>query len=263
MPVSDLSAELVLRDLGTEVIGRQGRYHPVTSSTQDLAQAAGRAGVPEGVVFIADRQTAGRGRLGRPWQAPPGGSLLLSVLLRPAAGVYPVLSMAGALATCRAIEETSRLRASLKWPNDVLVRDKKVAGVLVEGEVAGSAADFAALGIGINVNLDPASLKGVTYPVTSLSAELGRSLSRVQVAQSLLRHLERLYLGASSGESPYGEWRARLVTLGKRVRVDTGRGTDEGIAEDVDQTGALLLRRGDGSLLTLLAGEVTLQRSRR
>jgi len=256
---SDLSPEAVQRGLGTVVVGRSVHFYTTVKSTQDMAQAAGRAAAPNGAVFIADHQTSGRGRLGRIWQAPPGGSLLLSVLLRPSPPVYPILSMAGALATCLAIEEAANLSPRLKWPNDILLRGKKVAGVLVEGEVVGGTPDFAVLGVGINVTVDPASLEGLAYPATSLGAETGRIVSRGNLARALLCHLDRLYLEAASGGSPYFAWRERLATLGHAVRVDTGTEVEEGIAEDVDETGALLVRRADGRLIVCLAGEATLQ----
>lgn len=170
-----------------------------------------------------------------------------------------MLSIAGGLGTCQAIEEVTKLEARLKWPNDVLVQGKKVAGILVEGEIVGGAPDFAVLGVGINVNLDPASLEGIPYPATSISAELGHEVARGDLAQALLRHLDRLYMAVRAGRSPVDDWRKRLITLGQHVHIDTGGGIEDGMAEGVDDRGALLLRRRDGTLATLLAGEVTLQ----
>ena len=265
MREAELSERAVQAGLCTRFIGRVARYYPVLASTQEAAKEAARAGVPEGAVFLADEQRAGRGRMGRRWLAPAGSSILLSVLFRPTMEVYPKLFMVASLAAALAIEETTGLRTDLKWPNDVLLRDKKVSGVLVEGEFAGEKLDFAVLGIGVNVNLDPTALTdptdqvGLLYPATSLSHEVGASVSRLTLAQSLLRHLERLYLRAAAGEAVHELWRARLVTLGKGAQVRSGDETVVGLAEDVDADGCLLLRREDGSLATFVAGDVTLQ----
>ena len=252
-------ADLPAHGLDTAIVGREVRSFHLVESTQDIARAAGWQGTPEGLAVFADAQTAGRGRLGRRWQAPAGASLLVSVLLRPPARAAGSLTIVGSLAVCLAIEECTGLGCLLKWPNDVLIDTRKAAGLLAEGEMAGTEAGFVVLGIGINVNLEPDQLQGVAYPATSLSAQLGKSVSRLQLSVALLRHLDRLYLRACGGEPPVAEWRARLVTLGQHVLVETGAGTEEGLAEGVDETGALLLRRADGSLLSLLAGEVTLQ----
>ncbi len=254
-----LSSEAISRQLNTRVIGRSVEYHPVASSTQALARAAAQNGAPEGAVFIADRQTAGRGRLGRTWQAPAGSSLLISILLRPSPEVYPLLSMAAALAVCHAIEAVTGLKPNLKWPNDVLLSNRKVAGLLVEGELVGGDPDFAVMGVGVNVNLDPRDLAGISYPATSLQTETGTRVSRVLLARELILQLDRVYANVCSGISPRDEWKSALITLGRRVRVDAGTAVHEGVAEDVDEHGALLLRRDDGCLLILLAGEVTLQ----
>lgn len=239
------------------VIGRRLLHYPSVTSTQDVARDAGRSGEPEGLVVTAGQQTAGRGRLGRRWEAPPGSSLLLSVLLRPSPQAFPLISMAAGLATCLAIEDVTGLAARLKWPNDVLVHDRKVAGLLVESEALGESLDFAVLGIGVNVNLDPRDLGAVAYPAGSLSAEAGRPVDRTALARSLIAHLDRQYRLAGDGNAVLAGWKQRLATLGQRVQVFAGDVLEEGFAEDVDSGGALLLRRDDGALVRLPAGEVT------
>jgi len=260
MTQSDLSENALRQGLNTRFVGQPIHYYPVLASTQDAAKEAAEDGVPEGTVFNTDEQTAGRGRLGRTWQAPHGSSLLLSLVLRPSPTVYPKLVMVGSLAVAEAIEETTDLRAQFKWPNDVLIHDKKVAGVMVEGEFQGTRPLFAVLGIGINVNLDAAVFTEMLYPATSLAAEAGAPVSRLSLAQSLLGNLERELLQASSRpRRVHQRWRSRLATLGKQIRVRMGDQVLEGLAEDVDADGSLLLSRRDGSLTTIVAGDVTLQ----
>ena len=260
MAAPELSEHILLEGLHTQFVGRVLHFFEEIPSTQDAAREAAHAEAPEGAVFLTDEQTAGRGRLGRRWEAPAGSSLLLSIVLRPTEELYPKLLMVGALAAALAIEETTGLRVDLKWPNDVLLRDKKVGGVLVEGEFQGTDLLFALMGIGINVNLNPAVFTEALYPATSLSHEAGSPVSRLALAHSLLRHLERTLLQARAGERVDRLWRARLVTLDKQVQVRAGNDVIEGLAEDVDADGSLLVRRSDGSLTTIVAGDVTLQR---
>lgn len=259
MMPADLSEQALLRGLHTQFIGRTIHYALTLPSTQDAAREAAHAGALEGAVFITDEQTAGRGRLDRRWEAPAGSSLLFSVVLRPSADLYPKLLIVGGLAAVLAIEGSTGLRVELKWPNDVLLRGKKVGGVLVEGEFAGAEPLFAVMGIGINVNLDPQALREVLYPATSLSHELGDSVARAPLAQGLMRHLERLLLQARAGEPVHRLWRARLVTLDREVQVRAGAELIQGHAVDVDADGGLVIRRPDGSLTTVVAGDVTLQ----
>ncbi len=260
MAIPELSEQALRAGLHTQFVGQHVQYFPVISSTQNVAKEAAHHGAPEGAVFIADEQTEGHGRLARPWKAPQGTSLLLSVVLRPHPEIFPKLVIIGSLAVALAIEEATGIRADFKWPNDILVHEKKVAGLLVEGEFQGDVPRFAILGIGINVNLDPAMLgPEVLYPATSLMKETGEMVSRLALAHSLLRNLERIYVQARDGEPVHRLWHARLSTLGKEVRIRQGNEIVEGIAEDVDIDGSLLLRGKDGVLITVMAGDVTLQ----
>lgn len=256
---SDLSAAAILDGLATRYLGRPLHHYPEVPSTQDLAREDARRGAPEGAVHLADHQTAGRGRLGRRWEEPSGSSLLVSIVLRPSQDLYPKLPMLGAVAAARAIEQVAAVETGLKWPNDVLVAGKKVAGVLVEGEFEGDRLVFAVMGIGINVNLDPAAIPDPVYPLTSLRHETGVEVSRVALARSLFHALEQGLDRARSGEPVEEEWRARLLTLGRRVRVRTADGVDEGVAADVRADGSLVLRHDDGTSAVLRAGDVTLQ----
>lgn len=258
-PDAPFSASLLQEGLDTRFVGKTAHYYPLLTSTQDAAREAALGGATEGETFLADEQRAGRGRLGRTWRAPARCGVLLSVLLRPSSIVYPKLFMVASLAVVDAISKVTGLPSAIKWPNDVLLRGKKVAGALVEGEFAGEAPLFAIVGIGVNVNMAPGDFSDLLYPATSLSIELGAPVSREAVARELLRSLEQWYLAAQAGSQVHDSWRAHLSLLGERVTVRSGEEVLSGLAEDVDSEGRLLLRLDNGALVPLVAGDVTLQ----
>ena len=258
MATTDLSTRVIVQGLRTTVVGVNVTYVPSLESTQDEVAALDDDD-PEGSVFITDEQTAGRGRHGRQWLAPPGTSLLLSVMLRPSAEVFPKLVMVASLALANAVEQVTGLHAEIKWPNDLLVNGKKAGGVLVEGAFFGEDPRYAAIGIGVNVNWDAMTIAGAPYPATSLSQELGQPISRNTLAIALLNELDRLYLAAQRGEPVREAWRAKVSTLGRHVRLMLDGIAVDGIAEDVDGDGALLVRSADGKLEAYYAAEVTLQ----
>ena len=163
------------------------------------------------------------------------------------------------LATSRCIEKATGLTTAIKWPNDVLINGKKVSGILIESALRGQAVDWAVVGIGINVNFDPKSFPEIADIATSLSAELGRKVSQLQVLLNLLDEIEQLYMTLREGRSIHEEWRNRLETLGKQVEVTFGDHVEAGCAESVDDDGSLLLRRSDGTLISIIAGDVSLR----
>ncbi len=275
-----LSSQGIREGLRTAFVGHHLVYLPEVESTNDVARRLGQEGAPEGTLVVADYQSSGRGRLGRRWQAPPGSSLLLSLLFRPllAPAQMQRLTMACGLAVADAIRTQTGLDVGLKWPNDVVVGGHKAGGILTEVELQGSAVAFAVVGIGVNVNLDPGALvRGREYsagPVggreysareysartaTSLSHALGQPVPRLPLLLALLEATEARYVALREGHSPQQEWADRLATLGHRVVVSGGGRMLEGVAEGVDAEGALQLRLDDGRLETVLAGDVTLR----
>jgi BirA family biotin operon repressor/biotin-[acetyl-CoA-carboxylase] ligase len=224
-------------------------------------------GAAEGTLALADEQTAGRGRLGRSWITPPAANLAATLVLRPAASVLRNIAMMAPLAICDAVGDVAGIRADIKWPNDVQIGGKKLAGVLIEivgvqppASVRDTAGRSAALvGTGINVNFDPREHAEIRDLATSLRAELGHDVEREALLASYLAHFERVYGEAKAGVSPRDRWRERLVTLGKSVVAGWEGGAAEGIAEDVDADGALLIRTRDGALTRVEAGDVTLR----
>jgi BirA family biotin operon repressor/biotin-[acetyl-CoA-carboxylase] ligase len=246
--------------LQTRAFGRNLIFEPSVGSTMDLARDAAAHGAAEGTVALTDEQTAGRGRLGRSWVAPPASNLLLTLILRPpTTALLRQLAMITPLAVVDAVGDVTGLRAEIKWPNDVQVSGKKLAGILIESHTGDDGAITALVGPGINVNFDPRDVDEIRDIATSLRVELGHEVEREALLASLLLHIELLYDAASAGQSPRDRWRERLVTLGQRVVVTEAARTTEGIAEDVDSEGALLVRRGDGVLVTIEAGDVTLR----
>jgi BirA family biotin operon repressor/biotin-[acetyl-CoA-carboxylase] ligase len=242
-------------------IGCRVLYFARTSSTMDRAREAARLEAEEGTILLADEQTAGRGRLQRTWVAPPGSSILFSVLLRPSLAMLPRLTVMASLAVAAAVEDCGAGPARIKWPNDVLIGGRKVAGILLESELRGASVAFAIAGIGVNVNLDASALADLAVPATSLSSALGRDLPRGEVFRALVASLDAHYRRLRDGEALHEAWRARLVTLGQPVTATIGNLVEEGTAEDVDADGSLILRRPDGSRVTIVAGDVTLRRT--
>ena len=257
-PKDTLSSALITKDLKTRFVGQRVIYHPTLTSTMDISRTEAKRGAVEGTIVITDEQIAGRGRLQRVWLSPRG-SIALSVILRPTLACLPYLTMLASLAVARSIEAVTALKPRLKWPNDVLINEKKVCGILIESNVRADKVDYAIIGIGINVNLRLEDYPEILPIATSLYHELKKEVSRLNLLRHLLVEIENLYLAISAGQSIFEEWRDSLVTLGKKVRVKSGDAVQEGIAESVTRDGSLLLRRPDGTLNKILAGDVTLQ----
>jgi BirA family biotin operon repressor/biotin-[acetyl-CoA-carboxylase] ligase len=247
----------------TRRIGRAIHLFRTVDSTNDEAKALAVRGALEGTVVIADSQRRGRGRMGRPWASPGGVGIYLSVILRPAIQPHdaPSLTLLGAVAVAEAIEEVAGLAAGVKWPNDLIVRGRKVGGIL--GEVAAEASHlhYVVLGIGINVNQTEASFEGeLRHTATSLRIETGRLVDRTAMIRSLCERLDRWYnCFLSEGLAPIIEGlRQRCLTLGQRVVARSGDQQLCGLAVDLDHAGALLIRDADQQLHRLIAGDVTL-----
>jgi BirA family biotin operon repressor/biotin-[acetyl-CoA-carboxylase] ligase len=236
---------------GARTVVRCGRVE----STQSIAFAIAADGAPDRSVVVADSQAAGRGRRGRSWHDEPGASLLVSIILRPtlAAARLPTLSLTAAIAVAEALQEATGLTPRLKWPNDVLVEGRKIAGILLESRRGAMAPAVVALGIGVNLRQRgfPAEL---AERATSVRLANGREVERDTLLSALLARLDhwrdRL---ESEGFAPVRErWRALADTLGRAVSVD---GVD-GVAVDLDEDGALLVEDAHGVRRRVVAGDV-------
>ncbi len=248
-----------LKGLETEFVGQNLVYHPAILSTNDEARRLARAGAPQGTLVITDYQTAGRGRLERRWEAPAGSSLLMSLVFRPHLAAHQVqrLTMICGLAAVDAIESQTGLQVGLKWPNDLVIGGAKLGGILTEIELEGKRVDHAVVGLGLNVNLDPDQLsQDLLMVATSLSHHLGREVPRLPLLRTLLQATELRYRALEAGRLPQAEWAGRLDTLGQSVSVSALGDSFEGVAEGVNEDGALLVRRADGRLETIIAGDV-------
>lgn len=235
-----------------------------TGSTNTDLLALAREGAPEGVVLVTDHQTAGRGRLGRVWQAPPGSSLLASVLCRPAVPVARahLVTVAAGLAAADAVEEVAGFRPSLKWPNDLVVDvadgTRKVAGLLAESVVEGAALAAVVVGMGMNVRWPHPLPEELAPTATALNHVAGRDVAVDDVLGAWLPAFDRRY-GVLHGEGGVAATadahRAACSTLGRRVRVELADGTVEGAAVDVDDDGHLVVEVG-GARRTVAVGDV-------
>lgn len=230
-------------------------YEEEIGSTNTYAGELVRQGAAEGTLVTTDLQTAGRGRVGRVWKERRNQQLALSLVLRP---TFPphYLVMASALAVAQAIEAVTNLRPDIKWPNDVLLGGRKVCGILIE-----TSEGVAVLGIGVNVNGSVEDDPEIGQRATTLQATLGRPVSREALAIEMLKRLDSRYGdlqedGVAARRALRGAWRERLVTLGRRATVRQRDSVLEGLAQEVDDDGALLLRMDDGQVVTILWGDV-------
>jgi BirA family transcriptional regulator, biotin operon repressor / biotin---[acetyl-CoA-carboxylase] ligase len=242
--------------------GQSVRWYARVGSTNDEAKRLAEAGAPEGLLVMAEEQTAGRGRAGRTWHTPPGSGLAVSLVLRPKLppDLAPRLSMLAGVSTCEGIELASGLQPQLKWPNDVLVNGRKAGGILVESAMAGERLDFAVLGIGLNVSEAPTA-QAVDFQAISLNEAAGSAVNPLQVLRSILERMEVRYDQLAPAENPalYEAWSQRVVWLGERVAALTAQGEVSGVAEQVAEDGALLVRVNTGALVRVLAGDVRLR----
>ena len=254
------------------------RWMTETGSTNADAMELARQGAPEGIVLVADHQTAGRGRAGRSWTAPPGASLLLSVLLRPPAPVMEACTMAVAVSAAEALQQVAGIAPRLKWPNDLVwpgdgsAPDRKLAGILAEADwPAGSTPDagyrpprpdqrgVVVVGIGINVAWPdelPEELAGIAVACNHITTT---PIDREDLLIALLERLGVHYAALVAGDrtSLLAAWRERSATLGRRVRIDLGRDDIEGTAVDVTPEGHLVVETLEGERRTFAVGDVT------
>lgn len=254
------SLQALLRD-------RPFRFEDQVTSTQDVARAwvlAGdvpsQGGVP---VVIAEEQTAGRGRQGRTWHSPPQSAIMFSAIIRPdlPSEKLPRVTMAGTVAVAEAMFPRLQSAVALKWPNDILIRDKKVGGVLSEVVWEGDMLRAVLLGVGVNIRVDFAG-QPFAEDATNFEAEVGRAHNRHDLLGLILARLD-YWVARLDTEDLFGAWRKRLSTLGQPVTVtpqpDAGTGAAfSGVADAVDAFGALIVRLADGERRRVVAGDVTL-----
>jgi BirA family biotin operon repressor/biotin-[acetyl-CoA-carboxylase] ligase len=256
--MNDLDADRIAGELARRGVslGRPLVAVETTTSTNDDAKRAALAGAPSGAAFVADAQTRGRGRLGRSWHSPRGENLYASFVLRPSfePARAPLVTLASGLAVADALAPLVRANVTIKWPNDVLVDDRKVAGILAEAHIGGSDTDWIVIGIGINVHARSFP-SDIAARATSLAiagaSRLDRAALFVDVASALSARLDQL---ASGALSVIRDFEGRDALRGRAVTVDGAPAVARGITE----SGALVIVRADGSEAHCVAGEVQL-----
>jgi BirA family biotin operon repressor/biotin-[acetyl-CoA-carboxylase] ligase len=248
--------------LNAAEIGREIHHSVELASTNDEAHQLAEEGAAHGEIVVAETQTAGRGRRGRSWVSPPGKSIALSVVLRPALppSRAPEIPLVAAVAICEAARELGAASAAIKWPNDVECSGRKLAGILAELRTDGDRTRHVVLGVGLNCNLEAQDLPGeLRESATSLRIERGEPVPRALACARLLEALDEwIALHDVEGFAPVRErFRQLSSTLGRRVRVDLDPGALEGDALDLADDGALLVRSERGELVRVVAGDVS------
>ena len=246
-----LDAGRIKKNLVTNWLGRDILILPEASSTNAVALSSiGQR--KSGSIILAETQKEGRGRLSRGWASPPGG-IWMSLVLRPNIPLSRVyrINMAASVSICRAVCQLG-LEAGIKWPNDILIREQKLCGILMELGAQVDRLDYAVVGVGLNANNDTAAFPS-QWRSTSLAARLGRSIDRCALIAAILNEMEQALDDMESHEL-YEEWCSRSLTLGKRVRISSAEGELIGQVLDLDQDGALILEQG-GDRRRILAGD--------
>lgn len=254
----------IRRGLKTKFVGRRIFHYEEVSSTQEVAKRlATEGGEEEGALVVAESQTAGRGRRNRGWCSPRGG-LYLSIILKPKMppSRAPLMALLAGLAIAKTIRKICGLKAELKWPNDILIRGKKVGGILIEIAAEADLISWIVVGIGLNANVRLSSLSPeLRMTATSLEEECKEKVSRVEILRKLLEEVEHLcqILKEEGAEAILKEWKSMTNIMGVPVRVTNGD-VIEGVAVDLDQEGALIIKTYEGKIRRVVAGDVSLRR---
>jgi len=253
----------IQRGLFTNYIGKEIYYFPELKSTNIIAKgkALHRAeGIDEGTLIIAERQSAGKGRLGREWFSPVGG-IWLSVILYPQLSPSYIsrITLMTAVVVVKAIKMCTQIEPQIKWPNDILINEKKVCGILTEMSAELDMINWVVVGIGINVNIDHQKFpEDIQENTISLKEVSGKEILRVKLAQSFLRVFEKYYdkLKRKEFSSILKEWKLYSHTLGKKIKVDMGERIITGEAVDINEEGELILKKEDDELVEIISGTI-------
>lgn len=252
--------------LKTKVFGRSVISYRKVDSTNIIAYELAQKGMKEGTVILADEQVKGKGRHGRHWSSPSKGGIYMSCILRPSIAPNEIsrITLIAAIAVAQAIRDVTSLEVMIKWPNDIMIDQRKLCGILTEIKAEQDIVDFVVLGIGINVNVP---IKQLPKGATSIKEELRHrgekiNLSRVELTKKVLERLEEYYnLMKSEGFEPIIDiWKDLSVMIGSRVKVSLHGKTFEALAHDIDPDGALVVRTESGLLEKISSGDVIMVR---
>ena len=253
----------IQRGLSTNYIGKEIYYFPELKSTNIMAKekALHRAeGIDEGTLIIAERQSAGKGRLGREWFSPAGG-IWFSIILYPQLSPSYIsrITLMTAVAAVKAIKICTQIKSQIKWPNDILINEKKVCGILTEMSAELDIINWVVVGIGINVNIKQQEFpEDIREKTTSLKEVLGKKVLRVKLVRVFLQEFEKYYEILKRREFSFilKEWKLYSHTLGKKIRVDMGERIISGEAVDINEEGVLILKKEDGELIEIISGTI-------
>ncbi len=254
-----MNSDQLLKNLKTKVIGKRILCYNVVDSTNKIALELSRHNLPEGTVVVAQGQDKGRGRLGRRWVSPRGTGIYLSIILRPKISLdkAAIITLMAAVSAAKTVRNLFGLPAQIRWPNDVLINNKKFCGVLIQAQANGHNIKALVLGIGVNVNTPGAKLPA---GATSLRKELkARPLSRIKLTQALLRRLDRDYRNflKKGPQDIISRWRELSLLSGKRVKLQMPDHKHiEGLARGIDAQGALVIQFANGRRQHVTAGEI-------
>ncbi len=245
--------------LNTSYIGKEIHYFWEVDSTNEVAKGLAMEGAPEGTIVIAEKQRKGKGRGGKPWISPIGGAWM-SIILRPDTLPInaPQLTFTAGVAAAKTIGEEYGIEVGIKWPNDILIEDKKVCGILTEISTERDSIDYIIAGIGIDANVDldllPPELREET---TSLKSVLEKEISRMKLVRKFLENFEKMYNEFNQGnfQKILQKWRKYSKTIGNNVEIRKGTEIVQGEAVGVNSEGALILELKDGSLRKIISGE--------
>ena len=258
-----ITADAIKSCLETKWMAKNLEYYDEIDSTNNRAKALGEAGGADGTLFVAETQTAGKGRRGRCWQSPAGSSISMSILLRPVMNPSdaPMLTLVMAYAATKALREKTELDIGIKWPNDLVVSGKKISGILTEMSAEIDYINHVVIGIGINVNMESFP-EDIAKTATSLRIEAGKEFRRFELIAAIMEHFEKAYEAvceAGNLEPIMEDYNRLLVNCGRRVRVLEPEHEYDALALGIDKTGELQVECEDGSRKSVFAGEVSVR----
>ena len=261
-----ITADEIRHGLSTKVFGKKNIiYLNETDSTNKRAKELAAQGAPEGVLVIAEKQTSGRGRRGRSWFSPPGDGIYFSLILRPviSPSETPKITLMTAVVLAETLISLMKLKLRIKWPNDILVNGKKLAGILTEISTEMDAVNYIIVGLGLNVNtLFEKIPQDIKENATSILIETGKPFPRIKLIQHYLKLYEKYYdmFKNNDFEPIMKRWKELADIIGKQIRVDVIGKTHIGKVVDVDNDGVLILKDNQGVLQRIFSGDVTLAR---
>ncbi|MDY6842500.1 MAG: biotin--[acetyl-CoA-carboxylase] ligase [Thermodesulfobacteriota bacterium] len=254
---------LIRAGLKSDSIGKQIIYFERTGSTNDVAKQEAALGAEEGTLVIAEEQSSGRGRMGRTWISPPCKNILMSIIFRPCIPTTQVfyLTMITSLGLCKILRRNYGIDAKIKWPNDVYVGGRKIAGILTEFSGDSDAVNYAVVGIGLNVNVDTSHIPEISGLSTSVLRELRREVNRLDLLTDTINQIGEEYMRFRRGESEkiYEDWVALSLIMGANVTVTSQDHIEEGVVKGFEKEGNLVLIDDSGKEKRIVSGDVSLR----